>query len=135
MSHFAKVVNGIVTEVIVAEQNFVDALEGTWVQTSYNTHGGVHYTYGEREVESIDSIGIVTYVPKKPVPSGQSGLRKNYAGVGYTYDESRDAFYDQQPYPSWLLNEDSCIWEPPTPYTTDGNAYTWDEETTSWVEV
>jgi len=110
VSHFAKVVDGIVETVIVAEQDFVGTQEGTWVQTSYNTQGGVH----------ID---------------GGTPLRKNYAGIGMVYDSERDAFYVSQPYASWNLNDDSCIWEPPTAYPDDGNAYNWDEETTSWVEV
>ena len=110
MSHFAKVVDGIVETVIVAEQDFVGTQEGTWVQTSYNTQGGVHFT-------------------------GKTPLRKNYAGIGDTYDAERDAFYSPQPYASWTLNDDTCLWESPTAYPTDGNAYNWDEETTSWVEV
>ena len=108
MSHFAKVVNNIVTQVIVAEQDFVDTQEGTWIQTSYNTYGGVH-------------------------SSGKIPLRKNYAGIGYIYDAVRDAFYFPQPYPSWTLNEDSCIWEAPTPMPEDSMCY-WDEDTLSWIE-
>jgi len=113
MSHFAKVESGIVTQVIVAEQEFVDTQEGNWVQTSYNTHGGQH-------------------------SQGGTPLRKNYAGVGYTYDSKRDAFYSPQPFPSWVLNETTCLWEPPVAYPADGsfeNPYTWSENTTSWVEV
>jgi hypothetical protein len=118
MSHFAKVENGIVTQVIVAEQDVIDSgLFGTgWVQTSYNTYGGQH-------------------------PEGRP-LRKNYAGVGYTYDEQRDAFIAPQPYPSWVLNEDSCVWEAPVPKPENkiklsGAAvqFFWDEPTLSWVEV
>ncbi|NDB58979.1 hypothetical protein EB001_11060 [bacterium] len=82
-------------------------LGGTWVKTSYNTVGGVHN-------------------------NGGTPLRKNYAGIGYTYDSVRDAFYAPQPYPSWTLNEDSCFWEPPVAKPTDGALYTWNEETTSW---
>jgi hypothetical protein len=109
MSHFAKVENGVVTQVIVAEQDVIDSgLFGTgWVQTSYNTHAGQH-------------------------PEGRP-LRKNYAGVGYVYDAGRDAFYAPQPYASWTLNEDTCIWSAPTPYPDDGKLYTWDESTISWV--
>ena len=110
MSHFAKVVNNIVTQVIVADQVWVDSLDGTWVQTSYNTQGGVH-------------------------SGGKTPLRKNYAGIGYTYDSTRDAFYPTKPYSSWTLNEDSCLWEPPTAYPDDGKLYDWDEDTTSWVEI
>ena len=123
MSHFAKVENGIVTQVIVAEQDFVDAQEGTWVQTSYNTIGGVH----------ID--------PETREPDGGVALRKNYAGIGYIYDSDRDAFYVPQPYPSWILNESSCIWEAPIPVPDDENMYEWDEEayqadnTTGWIII
>jgi hypothetical protein len=111
MSHFAKVENGIVTQVIVAEQDVINSgLFGTgWVQTSYNTRGGQH-------------------------PEGRP-LRKNYAGIGYTYDTQRDAFIAPQPYASWLLDEQTCLWNAPTPMPTDGKQYTWDEPTTSWIEV
>tara|TARA_R110002153_G_C13247163_1_gene491293 strand:- start:21 stop:356 length:336 start_codon:yes stop_codon:yes gene_type:complete len=110
MSHFAKVENKIVTQVIVAEQDFIDTQEGTWVQTSYNTYGGQH-------------------------SSGGTPLRKNYAGKGYVYDSTRDAFYIPQPYPSWTLNETTCYWEPPVAYPDDDKSYTWNEDTTSWVEI
>jgi hypothetical protein len=112
MSHFAKVENNIVTKVIVAEQDVIDSgLFGTgWVQTSYNTHGGVH-------------------------KNGGTPLRKNYAGIGYTYDLSRDAFIPPKPFASWVLNETTCLWEAPTPYPTDDKRYTWDEPTTLWVVV
>ena len=110
MAHFAKVSNGVVVQVIVAEpeffQTFVDTSPGEWIQTSYNTHGGQH-------------------------PEGRP-LRKNYAGIGFTYDRTRDAFIPPKPYASWTLNEDTCLWDAPTPMPTDG-VYTWDESTTSWV--
>jgi hypothetical protein len=111
MSHFAKVENGIVTQVIVAEQDVIDSgMFGTgWVQTSYNTHAGQH-------------------------PEGRP-LRKNYAGIGYTYDSGRDAFIAPKPYASWTLNETTCLWDAPTPRPIDDKFYTWDEPTTSWVEV
>ena len=116
--HFAKVENGLVTQVIVAEQDVIDSgiFGHGWVQTSYNTHGGVHYGQDGQ-------------------PDGGIALRKNYAGIGYTYDSVRDAFISPQPYPSWTLDEDTCYWNPPTPYPTDGNIYSWDEDTQSWVEV
>jgi len=114
MGHFAKVVSGIVTQVIVAEpeffQTFVDSSPGEWIQTSYNTHGGVHANGG--------------------IP-----LRKNYAGVDYTYDRTRDAFIPPKRFSSWILNEDTCLWDAPTPYPTDGKIYDWDETTKTWVEV
>ena len=122
MAHFAKVESGIVTKVIVAEQDFIDTQEGTWVQTSYNTDGGVHKL-------------------------GGTPLRKNYAGIGFTYDSSRDAFIAPQPFPSWTLNESKCVWEPPIGYAADleakaaeGIYYKWEESvyqgdnTKGWVE-
>jgi hypothetical protein len=113
MSHFAKVLDGKVTQVIVAEpeffDTFVDSSPGTWIQTSYNTHGGQH-------------------------PEGRP-LRKNYAGIGFTYDPVRDAFIPPQPFASWTLNEDTCLWDAPTPCPQDGKIYRWDEPTTSWVET
>ena len=113
MAHFAKVLDGKVTQVIVAEpeffETFVDSSPGQWIQTSYNTHGGQH-------------------------PEGRP-LRKNYAGVGFTYDSVRDAFIPPQPFASWVLNEDTCLWEAPTPMPTDGKVYKWDEAVKNWVEV
>ena len=110
MAHFAKVEDGIVTQVIVAEQDVIDSgLFGDgWLQTSYNTHAGQH-------------------------PEGRP-LRKNFAGIGYTYDAERDAFIPPQNYPSWTLNEDTCLWEAPSLYPEDGALYLWDEDTLSWVE-
>ena len=120
MSHFAKVQNGVVTEVIVAEQEFINSgLVGPaseWVQTSYNTRGGVHY--GE-----------------DGQPDGGTALRGNYAGIGYTYDSTHDVFYAPQPYPSWTLNNTTWMWEPPVPYPTDDKMYQWNEEDRNWVEV
>jgi hypothetical protein len=114
MAHFAKVVDGKVSQVIVAEpeffQTFVDSSPGEWIQTSYNTHGGVHAT-------------------------GGTPMRKNYAGIGFTYDRTRDAFIPPQPFASWKLNEQSCLWEAPVEMPTDGKIYNWDEATTAWVEV
>ena len=114
MSHFAKVENGTVTQVIVVEQEVLDTgLFGDpslWVQTSYNTLGGVHVL-------------------------GGTPLRKNYAGVGYTYDSERDAFIPPRIYNSWELNEETCLWEAPTTMPTDGKIYSWNEETFSWDEV
>ena len=112
MSHFARVnAQGIVEQVIVAEQDFIDTLpdKTSWVQTSYNTRGGQH-------------------------PEGRP-LRKNYAGIGYTYDRVLDAFIPPKPYASWTLNEDTCLWDAPTPYPTDGKTYNWDENTQQWAEI
>ena len=86
-------------------------------QTSYNTRGGVHYTDG---VPSEDQT---------------KALRFNYAGIGFTYDADRDAFIPPKPFESWLLNEDTCLWEAPVAYPEDGETYTWDEESGAWVEV
>jgi len=121
MAHYAKVNNGIVEQVIVAEaeffDTFVDSSPGEWIQTSYNTRGGQHY---DPETGEVDD---------------GTPLRKNYAGIGYTYDSALDAFYAPQPYSSWTLNEDTCLWEAPVAYPDDDKHYGWDEETTSWVEV
>jgi hypothetical protein len=114
MAHFAKVNNNIVEQVIVAEpeffDTFVDSSPGQWIQTSYNTRGGVHTL-------------------------GGTPLRKNYAGIGYTYNQTLDAFIPPKPYASWSLNEDTCLWESPTPYPNDNKFYEWNESTTSWVEI
>jgi hypothetical protein len=114
MAHFAKVNGGIVETVIVAEpeffDTFVDSSPGEWIQTSYNTSGGVH-------------------------ANGGTPLRKNYAGIGYAYDSVRDAFIPPSPYASWVLNEDTCLWDCPVAYPTDGSAYSWDEDNQQWVEM
>jgi len=120
MAHFAKVEKGIVTKVIVAEQDFIDRIvddtPGTWVQTSYNTKGGVHYAPNSWETDD----GVA--------------LRKNFAGFGYTYDKVRDAFYEPKPYPSWTLNEDTCQWNPPTPHP-EGDPRKWNEDTQAWDAI
>ncbi len=123
MAHFAKVNNGIVEQVIVAEpeffDTFVDSSPGQWVQTSYNTRGGVHYN------------------PETGEPSADQSkaLRKNFAGLGYSYDAAKDAFIPPKPYASWTLNEDTCLWEAPVAYPDDGGMYSWNEDTTSWEAV
>jgi len=118
MAHFAKVVDGVVETVIVAEEDFIDAGamgdSSLWIQTSYNTHRGVHYA------------------PNSRTPDNGIPLRKNYAGIGYTYDAERDAFICPQPYPSWTLNEDTCDWDPPVPHPDDEDSYIWDEENQQW---
>jgi hypothetical protein len=114
MSHFAKVTDGKVTQVIVAEKEFfdtyVDSTPGEWIQTSYNTQGGVHKL-------------------------GGTPLRGNYAGIGYTYDRTNDVFYAPQPYASWVLNNTTWSWEAPVAMPTDNKKYTWDEAVKNWVEV
>jgi hypothetical protein len=111
MAHYAKVNNGIVERVIVAEaeffESFVDTSPGEWIQTSYNTYGNVHKL-------------------------GGTPLRKNFAGVGYTYDSESDAFIAPKPFNSWTLNEETYLWNAPVAYPTDGEKYTWNESTTSW---
>lgn len=121
MSHFAHInASGIVDNVIVAELEFIYSKSiddpERWVQTSYNTRGGVHYGDNGQ-------------------PDGKPPLRKNYAGIGYTYDQQRDVFIPPKPFPSWVLNEQSCLWEPPTPRPQDGKRYRWDEATQSWIEI
>jgi len=125
MAHFAKVLNGKVVNVIVAEQDFIDNFTdnspGRWVQTSYNTHGGVHYDPSTGEPSSDQT----------------KALRKNFAYIGGNYDVTRDAFYNLQPFPSWTLNETTCYWECPVahPSDFDGYNYNWNEETQTWDAV
>lgn len=125
MAHFAKIEDGIVTSVLVVPdehesngQAYLNGLglDGTWLQTSYNTFGNVHY--GE-----------------DGQPDGGLVLRYNYAGIGYTYDETRDAFISPQPFPSWTVDDETCLWQPPVPYPDDGGMYAWDEDSQSWVEA
>jgi hypothetical protein len=120
MAHYAKVENGIVTQVIVAEKEFINSGyvgEPTdWVQTSYNTLGGIHYGQDGQ-------------------PDNGIALRGNYAGIGFTYDSTNDVFYAPQPYPSWILNNTTWIWEAPVAYPTDGKVYTWDEAIQNWSEL
>jgi hypothetical protein len=114
MGHFAKVLDGKVTQVIVAEpeffDTFVDTSPGTWLATSYNTHGGIHATGGEP-------------------------LRANFAGLGFTYDAVNDVFYAPQPYPSWTIAAPAWLWEAPTPYPNDGKDYIWDESVQDWALI
>ena len=118
MSHYAKVNNGKVEQVIVAEadffKTFIDTTPGTWIQTSYNTKGNVHYGQDGK-------------------PDSGIALRGNYAGIGYTYDATNDVFYAPQPYPSWTLDKTTWLWTSPVPYPTDGKLYNWDEPTKTWV--
>jgi len=121
MAHFAELdENNVVLRVLVVDDlheadghNFLSntlGLGGTWVKTSYNTFAGEHLL-------------------------GGTAFRKNFAGIGFIFDLERDAFYAPQPYPSWTLNEDSCIWQPPTPMPTDDKMYSWNEEDLAWEEV
>ena len=121
MSNYAKIVGEIVTQVIVADEDFfktfIDISPGQWIQTSFNTRGGVHYA------------------PNSNIPDGGVALRGNYAGIGHTYDSKNDVFYAPQPYPSWVISAPSWIWQPPIPYPNDKNTYNWDEQTKSWALI
>jgi hypothetical protein len=123
MSHFAKVEDGVVTQVLVAEQDFINSGAvgdpAQWIQTSYNTRAGVHYE------------------PNSTTPSADQSkaLRKNYAGIGYSYDAGRDAFIPPKPYASWVIDEATAQYVSPIAYPTDGQEYDWDEATVSWVVV
>ena len=123
MSHFAKVRNGEVVSLKRATPefmaSFVDSSPGEWIQTSYNTRGGVHYD------------------PNTGQPSADQSkaLRKNYAGLGYQYDKERDAFIPPQPFPSWTLDEQTCLWNAPVAMPTDGKSYSWDEANQNWIEA
>ncbi len=110
MAHFVKIKDDKVVQGIVAEQEYIDTLDGEWVQTSYNTFGGEHKL-------------------------GGTPLRKNYAGVGYTYDRVKDAFIPPNPYISWTLNETTCLWEAPVAYPDDGKEYVWNESTQQWDSI
>ena len=123
MGHFAKVVDGKVTQVIVAEKEFfdtfVDSSPGQWIQTSYNTRGGVHYDPATGQ----------------PSADQSKALRGNYAGIGYSYDYINDVFIPPKPYPSWVLNQITWNWDAPTPRPDDGKFYQWDEATKAWTEL
>ena len=130
MTYFAKVTlqsgtKYLVTEVIRADQSFIDTQPGTWILTDYNTYGNVHYAPSP---------------PAEPMtPDGGTPIRANYAGISYTYDTSYTVgeyvgvFYSAQPYPSWVLDPQTFLWEAPIPYPSDGKMYYWDEATLSWV--
>ena len=113
MSHFARVENGIVTQVIVIERETLEQGHwgdpAEWIQTSYNTHGGVHVL-------------------------GSTPLRKNYAGIGFSYDSERDAFIPPKQHDSWILDEETCTWEPPIPWPdpVDGKQIVWNESKMDW---
>ena len=120
MAHFAKVIDGVVQQVIVAEpeffNTFIDSSPGTWVQTSYNTRGGVHYGQNGE-------------------PDGGVALRANYAGIGYIYNAVKDAFHAPQPFSSWTISAPDWIWKAPIPMPEDGKVYLWDEAILNWVEL
>ena len=128
MAHFAELDENdtVLRVIVVSDENAIDGevfcnnlLGGSWKQTSYNTHGGVHYD------------------PDTRTPDDGVAFRKNYAGKGYVFDDGRDAFMTAQPYPSWTLDEDTCYWEPPVPKPLPkfGGYYKWDEPTVNWVFI
>jgi len=123
MAHFAKVLNGKVTEVIVAEpeffETFVDHSPGKWIQTSYNTRGGVHYNPETGE----------------PSQDQTKALRKNFASIGFTYSEQLDVFIPPKPYASWVLDEETCLWNAPVAMPTDDKRYEWNEDSLMWEEI
>ena len=127
MAHFAKLdSNNIVTSVTVGrqeddgkEQELCDRTGDTYRQTSYNTKGGIHYDPETNE----------------PSADQSKAFRKNYAGKGYTYDETRDAFIQPKPYPSWVLNETTCLWDAPVAMPDDDKRYNWNEDTQSWDKI
>ena len=129
MAHYAKVTDGIVTRVLVAEADYfdtyVDDTPGKWVKTSYNMRGGVYH---------IDNVPAED---QSVIEGDEARQRKNFAGVGFTYDETRDAFIPPKLYPSWVLNEDTCLWNAPVDYPDGGIAsdYQWNEETQTWDEI
>ena len=157
MGHYAKVVNGKVTKVIVAEasffNNFVDDSPGKWIQTSYNTRGGIHYqpnssTPSPTVYQDVSGSIFETLDEANASGSGEittidqsktKALRGNYAGIGYTYDSTLDAFYPPKPFESWGLNTGSYSWEAPVPYPSGDatgsytGSYQWDEDSTNWV--
>lgn len=129
MSYFAKVVDSMVTQVIVAEQDFIDNIldttPGTWLQVSYNTLGGIHY-----ERNDDGSLGDASDDQSK-------SLRKNYPGIGWHYDFVVDAFYPPKPFDSWTLNTDTYLWDCPVDIPSDYDVYNynWNEETQTWDAV
>ena len=137
MAHFAKVENGIVTAVIVAEQEFFDKIEvgirwnfaddtpGEWVKTSYNMRAGVY----------IDSATNLPAEDQSVIEGDEARERKNFAGIGDSYDTIRNAFIAPKFYNSWVLNEDNCQWEAPEAKPDDGKFYVWDEDSLAWDEM
>jgi len=125
MGHFAKVVDGTVTQVIVAEPDFIETLEDSnlWVKTSYNMKGGVYY----------DSVTGEPLADQSIVVGDEARERKNFACIGWSYDGT--GFFSPQPHPSWTLNTNTYLWEAPVLYPDDGNVYNWNEDLTSWVQM
>jgi len=116
MSYYAKIEENMVVAVISISDEMAQDLEGFWLKTSYRTYGNVHYGADGK-------------------PDGGVALRGNYAGVGFSYDPVNDVFIPPKPYPSWVLNPQTWLWEAPIPYPKDGKFYEWDETTQSWQEI
>jgi hypothetical protein len=129
MAHYAKVKDGVVTQVIVAEADFfdtfVDSEPGEWLKTSYNVRGGVYHDPETNEPVADQSV----------INDDEGRVRKNYAGIGFSYDVNRDAFIPPKPFDSWILNEDTCLWEAPVAYPDDGEIYMWNETDGVWEQM
>jgi hypothetical protein len=125
MGSYVKVINGIVIDGNVADQEWVDEQpdKDSWYETSYNIYGGVYYDPETGKPHKDQKLAKATAGRK----------RKNYAGIGYRYDSERDAFIPPTPYPSWKLNEDTCLWDAPIPYPDDGEMYLWNEHAQEWT--
>jgi hypothetical protein len=127
MGNFAKVINGLVVDVNVATQDWVDVQPKVWyidwIETSYNLRGGVYY----------DPTTNTPHADQSLIQETAGRQRKNYAGIGYRYDSERDAFIPPTPYPSWKLNEDTCLWDAPIPYPSDNKQYIWNEAEQEWT--
>jgi hypothetical protein len=137
MSHFARVLNGYVTTVIVAEQDFIDQLpdKSLWIQTSYNTRHNIHYTTTTYEQMVTTPEGISTVMVTEKIPSGKPGLRGNYADVGFIYDQENDVFYEPSPYPSWVINTSTWDWQAPVePLYNDEFIKIWSENQQRWIQ-
>lgn len=125
MAHYAKIVNGIVERIIVAEQDFVDTQEGEWVKTSYNMKQGIYYDVETNAPATDQSI----------IDGDEARERKNYAVEGGVYDSERDIFLPEKAFPSWVIDETKWQWKAPVDKPDDGKNYSWNEETTSWDEI
>lgn len=125
MGHYAKVINNIVVDIIVADQDFIDTLpdKWAWYETSYNIRGGIYYDNATEQPHEDQSLATATPGRK----------RKNYPAIGYYYNETLDAFIPPIPYPSWILNEETCLWEPPIPYPDITKQFIWNEPDKTWV--
>lgn len=124
MGHYAKVENGIVVQVNVIDEDYFEQNKetryiGQWIKTSYNTIAGIHWDQEKQE----------------PSADQSKALRKNFAAVGYSYDEVRDAFIPPKPYDSWILDEDKCIWMPPFPAPTNEPIWYWDDNKNDWEKI